>query len=128
MMNYCHGSIFGALGTFWLFAYLKHNEKRIAQKFYYRSIAWLIPMSWVVALWIFIALIVGGTQTGGEIGRDIGIAFIYWVVLAGGEALAWFLAPRASKFYRWQEQDWWNYTKEEAPENWPSQLGGFVSY
>ena len=122
MMNYAHGSIFGALGFFWLLAYIK-KDSRIMQKIYYRAIAWGIPLSWIIALWVFIALIVGGTQYGGEIGRDVGIAFVYWALLAGFEALAWYLAPRNVKFYKWDEQDWWNYNKEDAPENWPKQLG-----
>ena len=126
-MLYSHGTIFGALGTFWLTAYIK-RDSRIPQKFYYRAIAWVIPLSWVFALWIFIALIVGGTQDGGVIGRDVGFAFGYWVILAGCEALAWYLAPRAGKYYRWSEQEWWNYTKEDSPQNWPSQLADFIEY
>ena len=127
MLNYGHGSIFGALGLFWLIAYAK-TDSRLPQKFYYRATAWLIPLSWIIALWIFIAFIVGGTQENGLVGRDVGIAFGYWAFLAGGEALAWFLAPRVGKYYRWSEQEWWNYNKEDAPQNWPSQLGDFVEY
>merc|ERR1739844_247590 len=84
--------------------------------------------SWVFALWVFIAMLVGGSQVGGDMGRDIGIAFLFWVLVAGCEGLAWFLAPRATKFYKWSEEDWWNYDGEEVPKVWPSQLGDFVAY
>ena len=51
--------------------------------------------------------------------------------MAGFEALAWYLAPRNVKFYKWDEQDWWNYKKEpedskDRMENWVDQLGEFT--
>ena len=128
VMQWAYGSSFGALGTFWLLAYIKAAKNRIMQKIYYRAIAWIIPLSWVFALWVFIAMLVGGSQVGGDMGRDIGIAFLFWVLVAGCEGLAWFLAPRATKFYKWSEEDWWNYDGEEVPKVWPSQLGDFVAY
>ena len=128
VMRYGFGTSFGALGTFWLIAYIKKGKNRILQKIYYRAIAWVIPLSWVWSLWIFIALLVGGSQYGGNMGRDVGTAFGFWIVVAGMEALAWFVAPRATKFYKWAEQDWWNYNKDDVPKTWPSQLGDFVDY
>ena len=122
VMQYGFGSAMDILGLFWLLAYIKQGKNRIMQKIYFRAIAWVIPLSWVFALWVFIALIVGGSQLGGNMGRDVGVAFGFWIIVAGMEALAWFVAPRATKFYRWQEQDWWTYNKDEVPETWPSQL------
>ena len=122
VMQYGFGSAMDILGLFWLLAYIKQGKNRIMQKIYFRAIAWVIPLSWVFALWVFIALIVGGSQLGGNMGRDVGIAFGFWIIVAGMEALAWFVAPRATKFYRWQEQDWWTYNKDDVPETWPSQL------
>ena len=125
--QYGIGTIFGALGTFWLLAYIKRDD-RILQKIYYRAIAWVIPLSWVFALWMFIAFMVGGTQYGGNIGYDVGYSLGFWIVLGGLEALAWYLAPGVVKFYKWDQQDWWNYNREDAPDNWPKQLGDFVEY
>ena len=59
-MEYGVGSLFWFLGIFWLLAYIKRDD-RIFQKIYYRAIAWAIPISWVLALWIFIAFVIGGT-------------------------------------------------------------------
>ena len=128
VMRYGFGTSFGALSIFWLIAYIKQGKNRILQKIYYRAIAWVIPLSWVFALWIFIAFLVGGSQYGGNMGRDVGMAFGFWIIVAGMEALAWFVAPRATKFYKWQEQDWWNYNTDDVPKTWPSQLGDFVDY
>ena len=65
---------------------------------------------------------------GGKVGQNILYWFIYALFLAGGEALAWWQAPSMVQFYRWDSQEWWNYTKEDAAKNWPSQLGDFISY
>ena len=123
VLMYAFGSIFGALGTFWLLAYIKRDD-RLFQKMYYRAIAWVIPISWVLALWEFIAFLIGGTQLGGDIGMDMVYAFVWWVLLGGLEGLAWYLAPRTVKFYKWDQQDWWNY---DGVDTWPEQLGDFVN-
>merc|ERR1712110_985282 len=134
VLQYATGSVFGAMGTFWLLAYIK-TDSRIMQKIYYRAIAWGIPLSWVLALWAGIALLVGGSQYPHMVSgvteynyNDIGYAIGYMVVLAGLEALAYYLAPGNVKFYKWDQQEWWNYNEEDAPDNWPSQLGDFVDY
>ena len=128
VMMYGYGLSFGVLSGFWLLAYIKQGKNRILQKIYYRAIAWVIPLSWVWSLWAFIAFLVGGSQYGGQMGRNVGMAFGFWIITAGMEALAWFLAPRATKFYKWSEQEWWNYNKDDVPKTWPSQLGDFVDY
>ena len=120
-----NGIFFGFLTLFWLLSYI-HN--RFMQKLYYRVIAWMIPASWIFAFWAFLAFIIGGAQTGGKVGRNIGYWFLSTIMLAGSEALAWWQVPDMIKFYRWDAQEWWNYTKEDAPQNWPSQLGDFVDY
>ena len=122
------GGAFGLLGLFWLLAYIK-RDNRIFQKIYYRAIAWIIPVTWVLLLWVFIALMVGGTQTGGDIYVNLGYGFGMLIVYGGLEALAWYLASSGLvKFYRWDEQEWWNWNSEDSPSNWPSQLGEFVDY
>ena len=75
-----------------------------------------------------IAFIVGGTQTSGLIGHDIAYGLLMWAIVVALEALAWFLAPRVVKFYRWDRQEWWNYNEGSVPEVWPKQLGDFVDY
>ena len=117
------------MGTFWLLAYIK-SDNRIWQKIYYRAIAWGIPLSWVLALWAGIALLVGGSQFPNVTYNywDIGHAVGYMALLAGLEVLAWYLAPGNVKFYKWDQQEWWNYNAEDVPDVWPSQLGDFVDY
>ena len=96
---------------------------------YYRAIAWGIPLSWLFALWGLIAFIVGGTQTWGNIGYSIGYAIGFLVVLGGLEALAWWVATTgAVKFYKWEQQPWWNWSSENDVSEWPKQLGKFVDY
>ena len=125
VLRWALGDSFWLLGVFWLLAYIKHGDQRIFQKVYYRAIAWIIPLSWVFALWALLAFIIGGTQEPwGDIGTNLGFGFGFMVVLGGLEALAWFLGPRVVKFYKWDQQSWWNY---DGPDTWPDQLGDFVN-
>ena len=54
--------------------------------------------------------------------------FGYWILMGCFETMGWYLAPRVNKFYRWSEQDWWNYDPEDVPRTLPSQLGEFIDY
>ena len=47
--------IFGLL-FFSLFSWIQ-TDNRIMQKVYYRFIAWLIPLSWILAVWVMTAAI-----------------------------------------------------------------------
>jgi len=125
VMTISSGIFFGFTTLFWLLSYI-HN--RIMQKIYYRVIAWFIPASWIFGFWALLAAIIGGAQTNGKVGTNLGWWFLYIVGVAGCQALAWWQAPSMIKFYRWDSQEWWNYTKEDAPKNWPSQLGDFIDY
>merc|ERR1712060_369377 len=86
------------------------------------------PILLALCFWVFLAFIIGGAQSGGEMGKNVLYWLMYWIVMAGFEALAWWLAPSNVKFYKWDEQPWWNYNDKETPKNWPSQLGEFVDY
>ena len=108
VLRIANGIFFGFLTLFWLLSYI-HN--RFMQKLYYRTIAWFIPASWVFAFWAFLAFIIGGAQDGGKVGKNIGYWFLFMTFLGGSEALAWWQAPDMVKFYRWDSQEWWNYTK-----------------
>ena len=125
VMETSSGIFFGWTTLFWLLSYI---HKRIMQKIYYRVIAWFIPASWIFVFWALLAAIIGGVQDGGKIGTNLGYWFLWAAGVAGCQALAWWQAPSMIKFYRWDSQEWWNYTKEDAPKNWPSQLGDFVDY
>ena len=125
VLRHSSGVLFGFLTGFWLLSYIK---KRVMQKIYFRFIAWLIPATWIFAFWGLIAFIIGGVQEYGKIGKNILHWCIYAAVLTGMEAIAWWQAPSMVKFYRWDSQSWWNYSKDDAPKNWPSQLGDFVDY
>ena len=125
VLRYSNGVFFGFLFGFSLLSYI---HKRVMQKIYYRFIAWIIPASWVFSFWGFLAFLIGGLQEYGKIGKNMLHFFIYALVLMGGEMIAWWLAPKMVKFYRLDEQPWWNYNKEDSPQNWPEQLGDFASY
>ena len=107
MSTFAVGSSFNTLGIFWLLAYIENESTRIMQKVYYRAIAWIIPISWLLVLVTFILFIVGFTQeeTGGADAKisDPIFAVFLLLIVGGMQALAWFLAPRVVKFYRWDE-------------------------
>merc|ERR1712151_664216 len=128
VMKWGTGLNFGQMTLFWLLSYIRKGKGMVFQRLYYRSMAWGIPFSWLFAFWVFLAFIIGGAQTGGEMGKNVLYWLMYWIILAGFEALAWWLAPSNVKFYKWDEQPWWNYNDKETPKNWPSQLGEFVDY
>ena len=113
---------FVTLLVFFFLSWVKTSNHRNLQKYYYRAIAWIVPISWFFAFWVFIAFLVGGLQASGQIGYDMMFTFLHWAFTIGFEMLAFYLAPRVIKFYKWRSQSWWNYNKEDAPNNWPSQL------
>ena len=125
VLRYSNGFFFGSLFFMSLLSYI---HKRVMQKIYYRFIAWLIPASWVFSFWGLLAFIIGGLQEYGSIGKNMLHFLIYAIVLMAGQMVAWWQAPNMIKFYKLDEQSWWNYTKEGSPQNWPDQLGDFASY
>ena len=42
--------------------------------------------------------------------------------------LAWYKSESIVRFYRWSDEEWWNYDPADAPGNFPAQLGDFVNY
>ena len=59
MMYWANLGIFGLLFLFSCFSWIK-TDGRGAQKIYYRIIAWMIPLTWVLAFWTLMAAIAGG--------------------------------------------------------------------
>ena len=106
---------------FWLLAYIR-KEGGMFQRLYYRAIAWAVPLSWVFAVWALIAFIVGGLQEYGDLGMNLIWWIVYAILMGGGQTLAWWLAPSAVKFYKWDQQSWWNYNNDQVPDTWPDQL------
>ena len=55
-----------------------------------------------------------------------------WSIYAGCMMLvefsAWAGRKKTVKYYRWDEQGWWNYDPADAPGNFPSQLGDPAGY
>ena len=121
VMRYGNGINFGITTGLWLLAYIRRGDHWF-QRLYYRGIAWATIISWIFGAWATIAFIIGGLQDGGRIGWSVFYAIIYLGCMAGLEWLAYWFAPRAVKFYKWNEQPWWNYNSEDAPDNWPDQL------
>ena len=111
------------MALIWLLAYIK---KPVMQLIYYRAITWMIPIGWTMLFAQLICLIIGGAMNSGHsFGVDIGLALMEILFSGLYDGLAYFYAPKNVEYYRWDEQDWWNYEPDEAPENWPSQLGDF---
>ena len=57
-------------------------DSRAIQKYYYRAIAWCIPLSWIVAVWYMIAFLVGGAQED-RVGWGVLYWLLNWIFLAG---------------------------------------------
>merc|ERR1712014_522239 len=101
---------------------------------YYRFIAWLIPLTWILALWALIASIwaastktnmyktseaaltsVGDTKVIKVYLKPLRITLI-WLGLTGTmEWVAWEISEKVVGFYRWSDQEWWNYDPADAP-------------
>ena len=147
VLNVGSALIFGSLFLFSLFSWIQ-TDNRVMQKVYYRFIAWLIPMSWVLAVWIMVAAIwAASTQTelwkfyeanwknmsSDSVLRKAYLKplwmFLIWVGFTGlFEFVAWYMREKVVNFYRWNDQEWWNYDPADAPGNFPAQLGEFVDY
>ena len=105
-------------------------------KLYFRAIAWIIPVSWLHCLYVMGAAIAAAYDArdvaeelgGPRVGSNIIYAFSWWTFMGAFECLAWFLAPRVVKFYKWDEQSWWNFNNDDVPGVLPSQLGDFIEY
>lgn len=53
--------VYFLLWFFSLLAFIR-SDSRIMQKVYYRVVAWMIPISWVMAFWSLLAAIIGGSM------------------------------------------------------------------
>ena len=122
------------------------TDNRIMQKLYYRSIAWSIPLSWLFLFTLLIVSIVAiaeksdpykaalaaVSQFGAKFTSPVEKFLVLFFMYLGGMFLvqfgAYWMREKIVAFYRWEEQDWWNYQPEEAPGNFPAQLGDFVDY
>ena len=56
-MSYGSDIVFIWLIIFWLLAYIEMPK---FQRFYFKVIVWMIPVSWIMAFWITLAFIIGG--------------------------------------------------------------------
>jgi len=120
--------VYWVLGIWWLIAYIKDDGRKIS-KYYYRAISWGIPLIWLFFLMATLGWFIGSFQDGGDAGWNF-FSWLFTVLWLGGlQFLAWWVTrERVVKFYKWDEQAWWNYNKDEVPQTWPKQLGEFVDY
>ena len=113
-MAYGLPAVFGPLFIIWLLAYIK-TENHIMQKVYYYAITYLNIAAWALLLWINIDFIVGGFMEGGKIWNLV-IAITLDVTFFVWQAIAFFVVkPRATKWYRWDEQDYYH---GNSPYQW----------
>ena len=140
IMRFGSAIVFGLLMLFSLFSFIKTDD-RIMQKVYFRFIAWMIPSSWILSFIILIYFIAASAKKTKALqdyvdtlatynvgvtnfaAKYMGMALTYSAVVALVEWGAFMLREKTVKFYRWDEQSWWNYDPEDAPGNFPSQLG-----
>ena len=116
------------------------------QKIYYRSIAWIVPLSWIHLFILLVASIWAAASKSDPYKEAVALLSPYDVkftspvekflvlffMYLGGIFLvefgAYWMREKIVAFYKWEEQDWWNYSPQEAPGNFPAQLGDFVDY
>ena len=116
------------------------------QKIYYRTIAWSIPLSWVYLAAVLVvsimaaigksdpynAAISSGKPFAAKFSGFVQNFLVLFSTYLGGMFLvqfgAYWMREKVVAFYRWEEQDWWNYQPVESPRNFPAQLGDFVDY
>ena len=93
----------------WGIAFIKEPKY---QRYFYQSSCWLALISWVNALWVNIAFLVGGLTEDTADWSNLYYPLTYDVLTATWQLIIYFvLKPKLVKFYRWDEQDWW---KEEG--------------
>ena len=141
-MKWGTATVFGLLELFTLLSFIK-SDSRIMQKIYFRVIAWTIPASWMLNFILFIFGLVSATTKTSSlnllldtydafnvsytnfVAKFVGMALSYSGVTALVEFGAWGLRNKVVKFYRWDQQQWWNYDPADAPGNFPAQLGDY---
>ena len=82
-------------------------------RFYFRTVQWLVPASWAVAIVANICILVGTIQ------EDDAVILLYPlgydIVFAGLGAIVYFgLGQGNVNYYRWDETTWWN----NADDDW----------
>ena len=82
-------------------------------RFYFRTVQWLVPASWAVAIVANICILVGTIQ------EDDAVILLYPlgydIVFAGLGAIIYFgLGQGNVNYYRWDETTWWN----NADDDW----------
>ena len=93
----------------WLVGYIKQPKY---QKYLYKSMGWLTLINLILAAWVNISFIVGAIMPGRSwtnlytpLTYDAALVVCYLIIYYA-------LGEKVTKFYRWDEQDWWPYGDE----------------
>ena len=89
----------------WGIAFIKEPKY---QKYFFQSMIWLTLISWVNTAWINIAFLIGGLIEGGN-WSNLVFPLAYDVLTIAWQLVIFYgFYPRLIKYYRWDEQPWWN--------------------
>ena len=118
-MAYGSTAIYGIQTIFWGLAYIKDPW---FQKAYFKSTGILTISSWVLSVFVAVAFIVGALITEDENMAPTRLVnnMVYMIVFVVGviviDLIVYLgMGEQVMKYYKWDEQDWWN--GEEAAED-----------
>ena len=95
----------------WGIAFIKEPKY---QRYFFQSMIWLTLISWLNTAWINIAMLVGGLTEGGN-WANLTFALVYDVFTFAWQAVIYFaFYPKLIKYYKWDEQAWWNGPEDEG--------------
>ena len=112
-------AIYGTLTVFWLLSYIKDPW---FQKAYFKSTGICTISSWVLSVFVAIAFIVGAVVTENEtlmplqLMHNMVYMTVFVVAVIVVDLIVYLgMGEQVMKYYKWDEQDWWN--GEEATED-----------
>ena len=76
------------------------------QKIHLTLIPVLFVITWIITPYTLVAFIVGGTQKGGKLGKDMTYWSLSTALLGVGESLAFWAAQKLVEFYRLESWDY----------------------
>merc|ERR1712048_689360 len=103
MLTWGMEMIFITILIMWAIAF---NHDADWAKYYFRTVQWLVPASWAVALVANLAFFIAAIQ--GDDPIMLLYPFIYDLFFfAIGSIIYWGLGDGNVNFYRWNEMSWW---------------------
>ena len=108
-------ALFGILALMWLLAYIQSPN---LQEAYFKAMHVGSWISYALVAWVLTAFIVGGIDVNevyydNALGFNIMYGCIFAVAVIGFELIAAYaFGEGAMKYYKWDEQEWWNHEED----------------